>query len=213
MCVKRHPGPDSQWKYTVTIISLCSTTRSHLVKRYTFLPQEDSGTTSDYGSREGEVEEDLVVEEDPEKIRKAGNDLFNAENIEGALEKYKEAIACGERGSQMSPESLSKTYRWPEFKDRTQRMIKYIFSNIAHCYNKKKKYVESIEASFNSMEANKAFVRPYLRFCFFFFNKCETVVFQISVTPPLQGGAQLQDAGELRHVRSCPDEGQGHADH
>ena len=49
--------------------------------------------------------------QDPEKIRKAGNDLFNAENIEGALEKYKEAIACGERGSQMSAESLAKTYR------------------------------------------------------------------------------------------------------
>ena len=78
------------------------------------LPQEDSGTTSDYGSREGEVEDDLVVEEDPEKIRKAGNDLFNEENIEGALEKYKEAIACGERGVQMSPESLAKTYRWPK---------------------------------------------------------------------------------------------------
>ena len=87
-----------------------------------------------------------MVEEDPEKIRKAGNELFNAENIEGALEKYKEAIACGERGSQMSAGSLAKTY-----------------SNIAHCYNKKKKYVESIEASFKSMEADKAFVRPYLR--------------------------------------------------
>ena len=92
------------------------------------------------------MEEDSVVEEDPEKIRKAGNELFNAENIEGALEKYKEAIACGERGSQMSAGSLAKTY-----------------SNIAHCYNKKKKYVESIEASFKSMEADKAFVRPYLR--------------------------------------------------
>ena len=33
--------------------------------------------------------------------------------------------------------------------------------------------MESIEASFKSMEANKAFVRPYLRFGFFF-NKCET---------------------------------------
>ena len=63
------------------------------------------------------MEEDSVVEEDPEKIRKAGNELFNAENIEGALEKYKEAIACGERGSQMSAESLAKTYRWPEFQD------------------------------------------------------------------------------------------------
>ena len=79
-----------------------------------FFPKEDSGTTSDYGSREGEVEDDVLVEEDPEKIRKAGNDLFNEENIEGALEKYKEAIACGERGVQMSPESLAKTYRWPK---------------------------------------------------------------------------------------------------
>ena len=30
----------------------------------------------------------------------------------GALEKYEEAIACGNRGSQMSAENLSKTYRW-----------------------------------------------------------------------------------------------------
>ena len=56
----------------------------------------------------------MVEESDPEKIRKAGNDLFNAENIEGALEKYKEAIACGDRGSQMSADSLAKTYRYPE---------------------------------------------------------------------------------------------------
>ena len=103
------------------------------------MSQQDSETTSDYGSREGEVEDEveevdicfflsvffskfclfsllvlLLIPQyfqDPEKIRKAGNDLFNAENIEGALEKYKEAIACGERGSQMSAESLSKTYR------------------------------------------------------------------------------------------------------
>ena len=135
-----------------------------------FFPKEDSGTTSDYGSREGEVEDDVLVEEDPEKIRKAGNDLFNAENIEGALEKYKEAIACGERGSQMSADSLSKTYRWLKKKSIKDHQILF-FSNIAHCYNKKKKYVESIEASFNSMEAKKDFVRPYLRFCFFF-NQC-----------------------------------------
>ena len=67
----------------------------------------------------------MVVEEsDPEKIRKAGNDLFNAENIEGALEKYKEAIACGERGSQMSGDSLAKTYRYPECKEKWQRITR-----------------------------------------------------------------------------------------
>ena len=54
--------------------------------------------------------------------------MFHQENIEvsyffsvslyyliytkGALEKYEEAIACGDRGSQMSAEHLSKTYRW-----------------------------------------------------------------------------------------------------
>ena len=70
----------------------------------------------------------VVEEEDPEKIRRAGNELFHQENIEvaevfsvlfsylinikGALEKYEEAIACGARGSQMSAENLSKTYRW-----------------------------------------------------------------------------------------------------
>ena len=64
--------------------------------------------------------------QDPEKIRKAGNDLFNAENIEGALEKYKEAIACGERGSQMSAESLAKTYRWLKVIEKFS--WQYIFS-------------------------------------------------------------------------------------
>ena len=40
--------------------------------------------------------------------------LYYLINAKGALEKYEEAIACGERGSQnqMSAENLSKTYRW-----------------------------------------------------------------------------------------------------
>ena len=38
----------------------------------------------------------MLPNQDPETIRKAGNDLFNINNIEGAIEKYKEAIAAGD---------------------------------------------------------------------------------------------------------------------
>ena len=37
------------------------------------------------------------------------------------------------------------------------------YSNIAHCYNKRKKYQESIEASFRAIQAKPDFHRPYLR--------------------------------------------------
>ena len=119
---------------------------------------EETGTTSDYGSKSGGSDDDDVEPpplmaaqpEDPETIRKAGNDLFNNQNIEGALEKYKEAIAAGSKGGvQMSAENLAKTY-----------------SNIAHCYNKKRKYREAIEASFLAIEAKWDFHRPYLRLGF-----------------------------------------------
>ena len=63
---------------------------------------EDTGTTYDYDSKsEGSDDDDVeppplraAQAEDPETIRKAGNDLFNNDNFDGTIEKYKEVIAA-----------------------------------------------------------------------------------------------------------------------
>ena len=174
-----------------------------------FIPKEDSGTTSDYGSREGEVEDDVLVEEDPEKIRKAGNDLFNAENIEGALEKYKEAIACGERGSQMSADSLSKTYRWLKKKEKASKTYRILFLATLLTATTRRRNMWSQSRLHSIQWKQKRILSDHTSG----FASSSTNVKMAHLTPLLQGGAQLQDAGEPRHVGSCPDKGQGHADH
>ena len=53
--------------------------------------EEETGTTSDYDSKSGGSDDDEVEPsplraaqaEDPETIRKAGNDLFNNDSIKG----------------------------------------------------------------------------------------------------------------------------------
>ena len=65
---------------------------------------------------------ELVIGEtwDPEALKRAGNNLFRSDDLIGAIEKYKKAIAAGSEGGMQT--NIAKTY-----------------GNIAHCYNNKKK--------------------------------------------------------------------------
>eukprot|EP00092_Neocalanus_flemingeri_P039096 GFUD01042557.1.p1 GENE.GFUD01042557.1~~GFUD01042557.1.p1 ORF type:complete len:1549 (-),score=469.67 GFUD01042557.1:273-4919(-) len=119
--------------------------------------ESDMDGTSDYGSRTGNDDSDhsdseensppptlepATVTKDSEDLRTEGNELFREGKYTDAIHKYEEAIKAG----QGNVENKAKCY-----------------SNITHCYNKKKDFNKAVEVSFKAIEAKPDFWRVYLR--------------------------------------------------
>jgi len=119
----------------------------------------DMDGTSDYGSRTGnddsdhsdseestppppEVEHNAPPSKNSEDLRTEGNELFREGKYADAIHKYEEAIRVGKG----NVENKAKCY-----------------SNITHCYNKKKDYNKAVHVAFKGMEAMPDFPRVFVR--------------------------------------------------
>jgi len=145
--------------------------------------------TSDYGSKTGNDDSERSDSEestpppepeqpppskDSEELRSEGNELFREGRYADAIHKYEEAIKAGKG----NVENKAKCY-----------------SNITHCYNKKKDYNKAVEVAFKAMDAKPDFWRVYLRCATAFVNLNES---KMAVMVLLKGQAWCPNNSDLQ---------------